>query len=66
MMPEVNQPQAPNKLRDGPCSKIYQELEACGEANGVDISNKDKLQSCPSHTDRLIKCMNKNPSYFYK
>lgn len=59
--------QAPNKLRDGPCSKIYEELEKCAQANGVDMSkNKEKLQSCPSHTDRLIKCMNKNPSYFYK
>lgn len=61
-----NQNQTPHKLRDGPCSKIYAELEGCAEAKGVDLSNnKEKLQSCPSHTDRLIKCMNKNPSYFY-
>lgn len=59
--------QPPNKLRDGPCTEIYKELETCAEAKGVNTKNhKEKLHSCPADTDRLITCMNRNPSYFYK
>lgn len=32
--------------------------------NNDDDANKDKMQSCPSETDRLIKCIRKNPLYF--
>ena len=61
--PNVN-PQ--DKLRNGPCSEIYSQLEQCAINNGVDVSShKEKLRACPSDTDRLIKCMNRNPKHFY-
>ena len=28
-------------------------------------STQGKLESCPSETDRLITCINKNPKFFY-
>ncbi len=56
---------AQDKLRNGPCSKIYNQLEQCAASKGVDLNNhKLKLKACPSDTDRLIKCMNKHPMYF--
>ena len=55
-----------DKLRNGPCSKIYQQLEQCAIRQGVNVNNhKLKLRACPSDTDRLIKCMNKHPVHFY-
>ena len=27
---------------------------------------QDKLQACPTETDYIIKCMNKNPEFFLK
>lgn len=54
-----------NKLRDGPCSKQYGWLEECAARRGVRNENqKRKMQSCPSETDRLIKCVNRHPLYF--
>ena len=66
-----------NPLKDGPCSKQFQLLEACGERNSLLSSNsndnnnnnnnnneKDRMQACPSETDILIKCIHKNPLYF--
>ena len=61
---EVNDPQ--DKLRRGPCSEVYSQLEQCAISKGVDPSrHREKLRACPSDTDRLIKCMNKNPRHFY-
>lgn len=56
-----------DKLRDGPCSEVFLQLEMCAQSKGVDMKNhKLKLMTCPSDTDRLIKCMNKNPKFFYQ
>ena len=32
--------------------------------NTTSLSLQEKLQACPTETDRIIKCMNKNPEYF--
>jgi hypothetical protein len=62
-----------NKLKNSPCSRQFQLLEACGKRNGLlsnsnDTSNnnyeKDRMQACPSETDILIECIHKNPLYF--
>ena len=39
-------------------------LSNTATTNNDDDANKDKMQSCPSETDRLIKCIRKNPLYF--
>lgn len=54
-----------NKLKDGPCAKQYVWLEKCAERKQV-ANEKQKMQSCPSETDRLIKCIAKFPLYFQK
>jgi hypothetical protein len=54
-----------NKLIDGPCAKQHEWLEKCAERKHV-INEKQKMQSCPSETDRLIKCIAKYPLYFQK
>lgn len=54
-----------NKLVDGPCSKPYEMLEACAIRKDVATkTEKDRMQSCPSETDVLIKCINRNPLFF--
>ena len=54
-----------NKLKDGPCSKTFELLEACAIRKGVARNNeKDRMQACPSETDLLIKCIRKNPLFF--
>jgi hypothetical protein len=64
--PTTSSTKPTDKLRDGPCSGVYELVDKCAESKGVDVSkHKEKLQSCPSETDALIKCMNKNPKYFY-
>ena len=66
-MPTICEPSRPkDKLRDGPCSSVYELLEKCAESKGINMANnREKLQSCPTETDALIKCVNKNPKYFY-
>lgn len=54
-----------NKLKDGPCSKQYEWLERCAQRKHMS-TEKQKMQSCPSETDRLIKCMHRHPLYFQK
>ena len=56
----------PNKLKDGPCSKPFERLEACATRKGIGRNNneKDRMQACPSETDVLIKCIHKNPLFF--
>jgi hypothetical protein len=55
----------PNKLEDGPCAKPFELLEACAIRKGITRSNeKHRMQACPSETDVLIKCINKNPLFF--
>lgn len=55
-----------SKLLDGPCSEVYKLLGKCAIEKGIDVNNmKMKLEACPSETDGLIKCMNKNPKYFF-
>ena len=54
-----------NKLKDGPCSKVFELLEACANRKGVAReSEKDRMQACPSETDVLIRCIHKNPLFF--
>ena len=56
-----------DRLRDGPCSKQYQYLLSCAERQGLLTTNstmKEQMQSCPSATDRLIKCIHQHPLYF--
>lgn len=31
----------------------------------ADLSTQRKLESCPSETDRLIRCINKHPKFLY-
>jgi hypothetical protein len=52
-----------NRLKGGPCAKQYEWLEACAARNQVK-NPKQQMQSCPSETDRLIKCVNMHPKYF--
>jgi hypothetical protein len=113
-----------DKVRDGPCTKEFAQIDACAKAKGVkgqrvcmvgvcvlwraiaDNSNcvctarnkdsttillilmlvvcrlsplpeshnsncsilrppQEKLEQCPAQTDYLIKCINKNPKFFY-
>ena len=54
----------PDKLRDGPCAKEFAYLSACAKRKGV-VNNKQQMQACPSETDLLIRCINKNPLYFH-
>mmetsp|Transcript_15099 Transcript_15099/g.17240 ORF Transcript_15099/g.17240 Transcript_15099/m.17240 type:complete len:86 (+) Transcript_15099:63-320(+) len=59
-------PDGGNKLKNGPCSSMYNRLEQCAMSKNIDLRNhKKKLSSCPAQTDLLIKCMNKHPQYFY-
>ena len=54
-----------NKLKDGPCAAQFELLELCAERKQV-ATDKQKMQSCPSETDRLIRCMHRHPLYFQK
>ena len=54
-----------NKLKDGPCAQQYEWLEECA-AKKQALYEKEKMQSCPSETDRLIKCIARHPLYFQK
>ena len=59
-MSTPSKPGKTNKLSDGPCSSMLELLDKCAVSKGVNMSkHKEKLQSCPSETDALIKCMNK-------
>ena len=53
-------------LRDGPCSKEFDALEACGKRLRLSRNiEKDRMEACPSETDILIKCIKKNPLFFH-
>lgn len=53
-----------DKLRDGPCSEIYEKLNACTNKSKARFGKK-QLEECPSETDMLIKCIGKHPLYFH-
>jgi len=59
------QQRQPDKLKDGPCAQIFEDLEKCARAKGI-TKHSEKLQACPTETDQIIKCLNKNPEYFLK
>ena len=66
MEKSTSQDRGKSKLLDGPCSEVYKLLGKCAMEKGIDVNNmKMKLEACPSETDGLIKCMNKNPKYFF-
>mmetsp|Transcript_19159 Transcript_19159/g.38656 ORF Transcript_19159/g.38656 Transcript_19159/m.38656 type:complete len:120 (-) Transcript_19159:295-654(-) len=52
-----------DRLRDGPCTNHYIELETCANAKSL-TTHKEKLVRCNRQTDELIKCMKKNPLFF--
>jgi len=54
-----------NKLKDGPCAMQFEWLEKCAQNKRL-TTEKQKMQSCPSETDRLIRCMHRHPLYFQK
>jgi hypothetical protein len=53
------------KLKDGPCAKQFEWLEKCAQRK-QSVTEKQKMQSCPSETDLLIRCMHRHPLYFQK
>jgi hypothetical protein len=55
---------APDKLRDGPCSEIYELLQKCRTSKGI-RRDQVAISVCVSETDRLISCIHKNPAYFH-
>ena len=61
---QQQQQQQQDKLRDGPCADIFRQLLQCGEKKRMPYGKK-QLEACPTETDRLITCMNKNPLYFH-
>ena len=52
-----------DKLSKGPCAKQYEWLQTCAAKNQA-RNPKEQMQSCPSETDRLIKCVHRHPKYF--
>lgn len=52
-----------DKVKGGPCAQQFEWLESCARRKGL-TNQKQQLQGCPSETDRLIKCINKNPLFF--
>jgi GCK domain len=59
-----------DKLRDGPCQQEYIALEKCAQSkqnpNEATLNEKDRMQACPSQTDRLIRCIHKHPRFFQR
>jgi hypothetical protein len=54
-----------DKLKGGPCKEDFALLKACARRKGLlGESEKQQMQACPSETDRLITCVNKNPLFF--
>lgn len=64
-MSEEHTEEKRDKVRNGPCANIFADLEKCGIIKGVS-GRAEKLEACPSETDRLIRCINKNPLFFGK
>jgi len=60
-----NAEKGPDKLQDGPCSHLYKMLMECSDSKDA-VYGKKTMEACPSETDLLIKCVNKNPAYFLK
>ena len=52
-----------DKIKEGPCAQQFEWLESCARRKKV-TNQKQQLQSCPSETDHLIKCINKHPLFF--
>mmetsp|Transcript_374 Transcript_374/g.418 ORF Transcript_374/g.418 Transcript_374/m.418 type:complete len:81 (+) Transcript_374:90-332(+) len=52
-----------DRLGKGPCKDVFAALKKCSAVKGAK-NHMEELYSCPTETDRLIKCMNKNPIYF--
>mmetsp|Transcript_28000 Transcript_28000/g.39439 ORF Transcript_28000/g.39439 Transcript_28000/m.39439 type:complete len:81 (+) Transcript_28000:93-335(+) len=57
------QRQQNDRLGKGPCKEIFTALKKCSAVKGAK-NHMEELYSCPTETERLIKCMNKNPIYF--
>jgi hypothetical protein len=57
-----------DKLRDGPCRIEYKSLEVCASKkqrpDEAPMTEKERMQACPSQTDRLIKCIHRHPLFF--
>jgi len=64
---EINENKVGERLLIGPCSAEFIKLEECGRRKGVEkVNHKQKMALCPTETDALITCINKNPLYFRK
>mmetsp|Transcript_5012 Transcript_5012/g.7065 ORF Transcript_5012/g.7065 Transcript_5012/m.7065 type:complete len:80 (+) Transcript_5012:244-483(+) len=59
----TNQRRQNDRLGEGPCKEIFATLKKCSAAKGAK-NHMEELYACPTETERLIKCMNKNPVYF--
>ena len=64
LSPAPPAPAVPDKLRDGPCSSVFELLESCRRSKGIQ-QDKAALTGCVSETDRLISCIHKHPAYFH-
>mmetsp|Transcript_6521 Transcript_6521/g.16528 ORF Transcript_6521/g.16528 Transcript_6521/m.16528 type:complete len:86 (-) Transcript_6521:183-440(-) len=57
-----------DKLRDGPCRVEYKALDSCASKrqrpDEAQMTEKERMQACPSQTDRLIKCIHRHPLFF--
>ena len=57
-----------DKLRDGPCRAEYKALDLCASKrqrpDEAPMTEKERMQACPSQTDRLIKCIHRHPLFF--
>ncbi|KAI2507523.1 hypothetical protein MHU86_6911 [Fragilaria crotonensis] len=52
------------KIEEGPCAVEFELVAQCAQHKGLK-DPKRKLESCPSETDRLIRCINKHPKFLY-
>jgi hypothetical protein len=53
------------RLRDGPCADPYALLQKCQASKGIQKAS-NAMTFCVSETDLLIKCIHKNPAFFYE
>jgi len=53
-----------DKLSDGPCSSLYENLRNCSSRNQV-ARYYDELKACPEQMEQLTSCINKYPLHHY-
>lgn len=52
-----------DKLREGPCRKVYALLEKCHKDRKIPL--EQAMTVCVNEADLLIRCVHKHPAYFH-